>query len=83
MLKVHDDEIPKSVSDTTVAFYLRSDMEAGYIVNSVFPAVADTLGRTTELPLLSQLRENCTLTELVRLGLCDSALRKERWYSEP
>ena len=83
MLKVHDDEIPKSVSDTTVAFYLRSDMEAGHIVNSVFPAVADTLGRTTELPLLSQLRENCTLTELVRLGLCDSALRKERWYSEP
>ena len=82
LMNVHDDEVPKSVSDTTIAFYVRSDMEAGHIILSlVYPAVAALFNHTDELPLLSQLRENATLTELVRQGLNNSALKKENWYS--
>ena len=80
-MNVHDDEVPKSVSDTTIAFYVRSDMEAGHIIlKRVYPAVAALLNSTHELPTLSQLRKNETLTELVRQGLYDSALKKENWY---
>jgi len=78
LMKVHDDEVPKSVSDTTIAFYVRSDMEAGHIIlKRVYPAVAALLESTNDLPLLNQLRENATLTELVRQGLYESALKKE------
>jgi hypothetical protein len=80
-MNVHDDEVPKSVSDTTIAFYVRSDMEAGHIIlKRVYPAVAALLKSTHELPTLSQLREDKTLTELVRQGLNESALKKENWY---
>lgn len=80
-MNVHDDEVPKSVSDTTIAFYVRSDMEAGHIIlKRVYPAVAALLNGTHELPTLSQLRENKTLTELVRQGMYESALKKENWY---
>ncbi|MDZ4848807.1 MAG: hypothetical protein SGI77_05905 [Pirellulaceae bacterium] len=81
LLHVTAEEVPKSVSDTTIAFYLRSEMEAGHIiVNSVYPAVADLLGSSSELFSLSQLRANESLIESVRRGLLDSALKKENWY---
>ncbi|MCY2982057.1 MAG: hypothetical protein NTY15_00275 [Planctomycetota bacterium] len=80
-MNVHDDEVPKSVSDTTIAFYVRSDMEAGHIIlNRVYPAVAALLNSSHDLPTLSQLRKNQTLTEWVRQGLDESALKKENWY---
>jgi len=83
LMNVHDDEVPKSVSDTTIAFYVRSDMEAGHIVlKRVYPAVAALLESSNDLPLLTKLRENATLAELVRKGLYESALKKENWYSE-
>jgi len=82
LLKVQDDEVPKSVSDTTIAFYLRSDMEAGNIItNRIYPAVVALLEQSTELLLLSELRADPFLTEQVRAGLLDSALKKENWYS--
>ena len=83
LMNVNEDEVPKSVSDTTIAFYLRSDMEAGHIItNDVYPAVASLFSDTDELLTLSQIRGNREITEMVRLGLWDSALRKENWYSE-
>ena len=81
LLHVTDEEVPKSVSDTTIAFYLRSEMEAGHIIfNSLYPAVADMLGSSSELFSLSQLRANESLIESVRRGLLESALNKENWY---
>ena len=84
MMNVDDDEVPKSVSDTTIAFYLRSDIEAGHIItNRVYPAVSALFESTSELLLLDQLRANPDLIELVRCGLQESALKKENWYREP
>ena len=81
ILQVADDEVPKSVSDTTIAFYLRSELEAGHIiVNSVYPVVSELLGKSSKLLLLSQLRANGSLFESVRHGLLESALKKENWY---
>ena len=81
MMNVDDDEVPKSVSDTTIAFYLRSDMEAGHIITKrIHPAVSALLANTSELLLLSQLRANPEIVELVRCGLQESALKKENWY---
>jgi hypothetical protein len=84
LLKVHNDEVPKSVSDTTIAFYLRSDMEAAHIIlNRVFPIVSNVLNGSKELPTLTQLQQNNSLAEIVRIGLCESALKRERWYVDP
>ena len=81
LLHVTAEEVPRSVSDTTIAFYLRSEMEAGHIImNSLYPAVADFLGKSSELFSLSQLRANKSLNESVKNGLLDSALKKENWY---
>ena len=82
-MNVDDDEVPKSVSDTTIAFYLRSDMEAGHIItNRVHPAVSALFENTSQLLLLSQLRTYPEIVELVRCGLKESALMKEKWYRE-
>ncbi len=83
MMNVDDDEVPKSVSDTTIAFYLRSDMEAGQIItNRVHPAVVALFESTSELLLLKQLRANPEIMESVRCGLQESALKKENWYRD-
>ena len=82
-MNVDDAEVPKSVSDTTIAFYLRSDMEAGHIItNRVHPAVSALFENTSQLLLLSQLRTYPEIVELVRCGLKESALMKEKWYRE-
>ena len=82
-MNVDDDEVPKSVPATLIAFYIRSDIEAGHIVaNRVHPAVSALFANTSELLLLSQLRTNPEIVELVRCGLCESALMKEKWYRE-
>ena len=81
LLDVDDDEVPKSVSETTIAFYLRSDLEASYIIeNSLYPVVATLFDGTNELLTLSQLRAMPELTELVTRGMLASALKKENWY---
>ena len=83
LMNVDDDEVPKSVSDTTIAFYLRSDMEAGHIITKrVLPAILPFFEGTSELLLLSQLRNNPDIVEVVRHGLMDSALMKENWYRD-
>lgn len=82
-MNVDDDEVPKSVSATLIAFYIRSDIEAGHIIaNRVHPAVLALFENTSELLLLSQLRTNPEIVELVRCGLMESALMKENWYRE-
>ena len=83
LMNVDDDEVPKSASDTTIAFYLRSDMEAGHIIlNRVYSAITSLLENTPELPLLSQLQVHSEIVELVRSGLRESALMKENWYRD-
>ncbi len=83
LMNVDDDEVPKSASDTTIAFYLRSDMEAGHIItNRVYPAISSLLENAQELPLLSELQATPEIVELVRSGLQDSALKKENWYRD-
>ena len=82
-MNVDDDEVPKSVSDTTIAFYLRSDMEAGHIITErVLPAILTLFENSSELILLSELRTYRELVELVRIGLMESALMKENWYCD-
>lgn len=82
LLNVEDDEVPKSVSDTTIAFYLRSDLEARHIItNRVHTAVLAKLAESSELPLLSELRADPSITRQVREGLLASALKREAWYS--
>ncbi len=82
LLQVEDAEVPKSVSDTTIAFYLRSDMEAGHIiVDRLYDAVVAKLSQSSELPLLSELRADSSIAAQVREGLLESALKKEAWYS--
>ena len=82
LLNVEDDEVPKSVSDTTIAFYLRSDLEARHIITSrVHTAVLAKLAESSELPLLSELRADPSITRQVREGLLASALKREAWYS--
>lgn len=81
LLNVDDDEVPKSVSDTTIAFYLRSDMEAGHVImNRVLPFVEALFEYESELHSLSQLRASTEIVNLVRHGLLESALHKENWY---
>ncbi len=83
LLNVQDDEVPKSVSDTTIAFYLRSDMEAGHIIaNRIYPAVVAMLDQSPALLTLSQLRADPWIVEQVREGLLESALKKENWYAD-
>ena len=83
VMNVDDNEVPKSVSDTMIAFYVRSDMEAGHVITQrIHPAVSTLFNVSSEPMLLSRLRANSGIAELVRLGLWDSALRKENWYSE-
>jgi len=83
VMSVDDNEVPKSVSDTMIAFYVRSDMEAGHVITQrIYPAVSTLLNVSSEPMLLSRLRANKGIVELVRLGLWDSALRKENWYGE-
>ncbi len=83
LMNVEDDEVPKSASDTTIAFYLRSDMEAGHIItNRLYSAIAAILENVPELPLLSQLQVHPEIVELVRSGLRESALMKENWYRD-
>ena len=83
LMNVDDDEVPKSVSDTTVAFYLRSDMEAGHIITErVLPAILALFENKSELLLLSELQSNSDIVALVRQGLMDSALMKENWYHD-
>ena len=80
-LHVSDEEVPKSVSDTTVAFYLRCDMEANYIVkNRVYPRLIELFEETSDLLLLSQLRMNEAIVDLIREGLLSSALKRENWF---
>ena len=82
-MNVDDDEVPKSASDTTIAFYLRSDMEAGHIITSrVYSAISAMLENAPELPLLSQLQVHPEIADLVRSGLRESALMKENWYRD-
>ena len=83
MMGVDENEVPKSASDTMIAFYIRSDIEAKHIINRlVYPAVSALLRDSNEIMLLSELRADSRMTELVRLGILDSALRKENWYRE-
>ena len=83
LMNVDDDEVPKSASDTTIAFYLRSDMEAGHIITSrVYSAISAILENAPELPLLSQLQVHPEIADLVRSGLRESALMKENWYRD-
>ena len=82
VMNVDENEVPKSVSDTAIAFYVRSDMEAGHVItHRVYPAVSALFQVASEPMLLSRLRANGGITDLVRLGLWDSALQKENWYS--
>ncbi len=73
-------EIPRTASPTTIAFYLRSDMEAGHIMQKrLMPALVRWFdeGRS---PRLSDLHAEPQFQELIRAGMADSALVKERWY---
>ncbi|TWU59271.1 hypothetical protein Poly51_20580 [Rubripirellula tenax] len=74
------DEIPRTASPTAIAFYLRSDMEAGHIMKTiVVPELQRWFGEggTTKL---SELQTSSHFCDLIREGLASSALAKEQWY---
>ncbi|QDV21733.1 hypothetical protein [Aureliella helgolandensis] len=77
------EEIPRTASPTTIAFYLRSDMEAGHLIKSL---VAPQLLRWFEDrdPMrLSALQTSPLFSDLISTGLAGSALEKEGWYGPP
>lgn len=80
VLNYSDCEVPRSVSDTTIAFYLRSDLEAAHIIKNIYPTVLEVLENSSDLLLLSHLRAMHRLVELIEDGLLASALKKENWY---
>ncbi len=74
------DEIPRTASPTAIAFYLRSDMEAGHLMKSlVVPELVRWFnsGGTTRL---SELHTEPAFSELIERGISQSALAKESWY---
>lgn len=73
-------EIPRTASPTAIAFYLRSDMEAGHIMQTkVLPELVRWFDEGHPWHL-SQLQAEPHFCDLIRQGLSESALMKESWY---
>ncbi len=76
-------EIPRTASPTAIAFYLRSDMEAGHIMKSLVAQELDRWFDNGGSTRLSVLQTNPKFCELIEQGLSMSALAKESWYEDP
>ncbi|WP_145167423.1 hypothetical protein [Rubripirellula lacrimiformis] len=77
------DEIPRTASPTAIAFYLRSDLEAGHLLKSaIYPKLVPWFrsGKTSRLP---DLQTDPHWTEQIERGIANSALAKESWYGQP
>jgi hypothetical protein len=73
--------IPRSASATTIAFYLRSAMESGYIVtHTVVPRIAQLIHRNPDASL-HEIRTSHLLLDAIRDSVQQSSLIKEKWYA--
>ncbi|MGB7323368.1 MAG: hypothetical protein WBD31_00750, partial [Rubripirellula sp.] len=74
------EEIPRTASATTIAFYLRSDMEASHLIKTiVYPEIVRR-SATGAILSLSELQSDRAIIEMIHAGISQSALVKEKWY---
>jgi hypothetical protein len=72
--------IPSSASDTTIAFYLRSEFVSSDIIrNVIHPALLQWLSQGGSYRL-SYLRTESSFRALLQDAIGKSALERERWY---
>ena len=72
--------IPSSASDTTIAFYLRSEFASSDIIrNAIHPSIVHWLSQGGSYRL-SDLRVEPALCSLLGDAIRNSAMERERWY---
>jgi hypothetical protein len=72
--------IPSSASDTTIAFYLRSEFVSSDIIrNVIYPALLQWLSQDGSYRL-SELRTEPAICSLLKDAFTKSALERENWY---
>ena len=76
-------EIPKTASPTTIAFYLRSDFEAGHIVHQIAHHLFHWFQTPTQTKHLPTLQTHPHFTQQIQTALNQTALQKEHWYKNP
>lgn len=75
------EEIPRTASPTTIAFYLRSDMEAGHLMQTRVVAELRKWFASDGSIDLQQLHREPMFVDLISAGIDQSALGREGWYS--
>ncbi len=81
IFNVTEAEVPKSASETAIAYYLRTAFEAGHIITkSVTPALDDLFSSSEKIWSIEELHAREHVNELCAEGISHSCLQREHWY---
>lgn len=81
IFNVTEAEVPRSASETAIAYYLRTAFEAGHIItNKVVPALYELYSSSDKIWTIEELHAHEHLNQLCAEGISHSCLQREHWY---